>query len=82
MAQAKRLRHLNFYLYFQNSKLDPGKWTFCQIYISVGMWKLEENEQEKGFDRIWGRGQPLEASDSGTLAALARRTTTPSGESL
>jgi len=54
MAQAEGLRHLDFYLYFQNTKLDPGKWTFWEVYISVGMWKLEQNRPEKGLDRIFG----------------------------
>lgn len=51
MAQAKSLRHLNLYLYFQNSKLDRAKWTFWEIHISVGMWNLQENNSKKALDK-------------------------------
>jgi len=37
MAQAKACATLNFYLYFQNTKLTPAKWTFPGIYISLRM---------------------------------------------
>lgn len=46
----KSLRHLNFYLYFQNSKLTPAKWTFPEIYIPWNMFNLEEISNEKVLD--------------------------------
>jgi hypothetical protein len=52
MAQAESLRHLNFYLYFQNSKLDQGNRTFWEIYISVGIYELRGLRAEKGLDRF------------------------------
>lgn len=51
MAQAKCLRHLNFYLYFENNKLGRVNRTFLEVYISLGMWSLAEIEMKKGLDK-------------------------------
>ena len=48
---SRSLRHSKFTLYFQNSKLTPGKWTFPQIYISTRMCGLAEMRRQKGLDK-------------------------------
>jgi len=60
MAQAKCLRHLNFYLYFQNSKLDQGNRTFLEIYISVRICDLPGFGPQKGLDKNSGLPADLE----------------------
>lgn len=67
MAQAQRLRHLNFYLYFQNIKLDGGNRTFSGVYISTGMCHLWESRGGKGLDKI----SPEDMSDHNNANWLA-----------
>jgi hypothetical protein len=53
MAQAEGLRHFNFPIYFQNSKLGGVNRKFSGKYISSGMLGLAKMGPVQGLDRFW-----------------------------